>query len=143
MAVTLEKNLESANLKDTKKEVFSSIDLKEFTDLVKTEDDFKELIKGFEKQETIDAMKTAGIQDVVKNYVETSKKLTDLANIFDKEYKDIANNQDIYEVCVLGALLTKGKVTNISTDYKKLAKEYYESIKTTKVETKEKKSNIV
>jgi len=58
------------------------------------------------------------------------KTRTGLANIFEKKYEEVTDNQDVYEVCVLGAILTKGKVEN--PDYKKLAEEYY--VETTKIE---------
>ncbi|MEI8009142.1 MAG: hypothetical protein WCI00_07395 [bacterium] len=47
----------------------------------------------------------------------------------------MTDNKDIYEVCVLGAILSKGKVEK--ANYQTLAKEYYESISTKKVEAKE------
>lgn len=59
MANTLSQNLETANLQDKKADLFSSDDLKAFTDLVKDKDDFSEMLKGFDKQETIDTMKKA------------------------------------------------------------------------------------
>jgi hypothetical protein len=61
------------------------------------------------------------------------KTKTGLADIFKSEYDPLAKDQDLYEVCVLGAILTKGEVA--SADYKTEAKTYYESIKATKVET--------
>lgn len=57
-----------------------------------------------------------------------------MTDIFKSEYDPLAKDQDLYEVCVLGAILTKGKV--VGADYKALAKEYYESINPVKVETK-------
>lgn len=74
--------------------------------------------------------------DVVKTFVKTK---TDLASIFSNEYS-MTTETDLYEVCVLGAMLTKGKVEN--ANYQTLAKEYYESVqeKTEKKETVEKKT---
>ena len=45
MVNTLLENLEAANLKDTKKELFSEVDLKEFNDLIKDKESFNVLIE--------------------------------------------------------------------------------------------------
>jgi hypothetical protein len=53
MANIVENILEKANEKDTNKELFSEIDLKEFNNLVKDKADFDLLVKGFENETTI------------------------------------------------------------------------------------------
>ena len=56
-----------------------------------------------------------------------------MADIFGKKYEELTANHDLYEACVLGSILTKGKVA--TADYQILAKEYYENVKATKVES--------
>ena len=116
---------------ESNKELFSDVDLKEFNDLIKDKADFALLVKGFEDEKTIkEIQEVKGLKDVLETFVKTK---TGLADIFKTEYDPTAKDQDLYEVCVLGAILTKGKVA--SADYKTEAKTYYESIKATKVET--------
>ena len=45
MANTLQKNLETANLTDSNKDLFIQKDLTAFTDLMKSKEDFDEMIK--------------------------------------------------------------------------------------------------
>lgn len=79
---------------------------------------------------------------MVKSYVETSKGLKDLKSIFTSEYKDLTSDQDLYEVCVLGALLTKGAVGDIKSEYKSLAQKYYESVAKVEAGTETKKNDV-
>jgi hypothetical protein len=135
--IDMQKHFE-AEKTESNKELFSDVDLKEFNDLVKDKADFDLLVKGFEDEKTINEIKEVkGMKDVLEAFVKTK---TGLADIFKTEYDPMAKDQDLYEACVLGAILTKGKVANV--DYKKEAKAYYESIKATKVEVKETKPNI-
>ena len=131
--IELQKTLEKANEADNNKELFSDKDLTAFTDLIKTKDDFDVLVKWFEDEKTIKEIQgIKGLKDTVDAFIKTK---TWLADIFGKKYEEITDNKDIYEVCVLGAILSKGKVEK--ANYQTLAKEYYNSISTKKVETKE------
>ena len=137
MANTLQQNLEAANLKDQKTEIFSEDDLKEFANLVKDQESFDALLEWFKSQNTIEEInKIDGIQETIKNYVDTQKWLNDLASVFSTEYTVGMANEDLYEVCILGAILT-GK-EDASADYKKLAESYYSN----PIVTVEKKETI-
>lgn len=141
MAIELQKTLETANEKDTKKELFSEVDLKAFTDLIKDKDDFNELVKWLENEKTITEIQgIKGLKETVESFVKTKWELENLKSL-DQTYDPLAKNQDLYEACVLGAILTKGK--GVKADYQKLAKEYYLTINPTKVEKNETKPNII
>jgi|GEM_PF-1674243 hypothetical protein len=130
-AVNLQQHFEQEKVESTT-EQFSAVDLKEFNDLITDKDSFDALVKGFEEKSTIkEIQEVKGLKDALDASIVTKK---DLASIFDKTYEEtIETDKDLYEICVLGAILTKGKIS--STDYTVLAKEYYESINT--VEAKE------
>ena len=100
--------------------------LKNITDIVENKDDFEDLIKWYENQETIKDIKNVPwMQEAIDKYIKAQPWLL---NIFDKEYKEDQIHQDLYEVCVLWAILNKGdKIIDI-TNYQKIAKDYYESI---------------
>ncbi len=119
---------------ESKTEAFDKEDLKEFTDLIEDKDNFDVLVKWFESAQVIEKIKEIdGLKQTLEAFV---KIKIDLAGVFDKTYEEaIADDKDLYEVCVLGAILTKGKV--VTPDYQALAKEYYLSIKTSKIESKE------
>jgi len=130
-AANLQQHFEQEKVESTT-EQFSAVDLKEFNDLIADKDSFDALIKGFEEEATIkEIQEVKGLKDALDASIVTKK---DLASIFDKTYEEtIETDKDLYEMCVLGAILTKGKVTGV--DYKVLAKEYYESINPKKIET--------
>lgn len=130
-AANLQQHFEQEKVESTT-EQFSAADLKEFNDLITDKDSFDALVKGFEEEATIkEIQEIKGLKDALDASIITKK---DLASIFDKTYEEtVETDKDLYEMCVLGAILTKGKITG--ADYKVLAKEYYESIN--KVEVKE------
>ncbi|MFA7298871.1 MAG: hypothetical protein WC010_04475 [Candidatus Absconditabacterales bacterium] len=137
--IDMQKHFE-AEKTESNKELFSDVDLKEFNDLVKDKADFDLLVKGFEDEKTIkEIQEVKGMKDMIESFVKTK---AGLADIFKNEYDSLAKDQDLYEVCVLGAILTKGKVDK--ANYKSLAKEYYLSLNpVAKVEVKENKPNII
>ena len=131
--IELQKALETANEKDNNKELFSDKDLTAFTDLIAKKEDFDVLVKWFEDEKTIKEIEgIKGLKDSIDAFIKTK---TGLADIFGKKYEDMTDNKDIYEVCVLGAILSKGKVEK--ANYQTLGKEYYDSISTKKIEAKE------
>ena len=115
----LQNFIEEANKIDSKADLFSKEDLKSFTDLLDTQEEFNELLKWFNSPDTVTEInKIWWIQETIKTYVVTQKGLEDLTSVLSWPYTVWMENQELYEVCTLGAILT-GKVS---------AKAYYESM---------------
>jgi len=131
MANNVQEILKEANETDKNKELFSDKDLKAFTDLVTKKEDFDLMVKWFEDEKTIKEVQAVKwLKDTIDTFIKTK---TGLADIFSKEYDPLGKDQDLYEVCLLGALLDQ--TTKITTpDYKVLAKAYYDKINPAKID---------
>lgn len=125
------------------KELFSDVDLKEFTDLVKDDADFAILLQWLKKTTILTEIndmkindKTGGLKTTIDTEIGKNK---DKIGIFDskKEYITLTpEEKNLYEICVLWAMLKNEKDKVATPDYKVLAKAYYETINPVKVETK-------
>lgn len=126
---------------ESQKELFSDADLKEFTDLVKEKADFDILLKWLTNSNILTKIndakidnKTGGLKTTIDTEIGKNK---DKLAIFDKEYNTLTpEEKNLYEICVLWAMLKNEKDKVATPDYKVLAKAYYESINPVIVEKK-------
>lgn len=116
-------------------ELFSDIDLQEFNNLITDDADFKILLEWLKNTDILTAIDTKwGLKTTIDTEIGKNK---DQADIFDKEYSKLTLTQmNLYEVCVLWAMLQNETDKKVVPEYKTLAKEYYETINPKKVETK-------
>lgn len=118
--------LENNEVNDGNKDLFTQEDLKKFTDLVNNEKTFQELIEWYDKDIELSKI------DWLTTIIETEIKKPENQNqkeIFEKKYTELTSaQQDLYEICILWAMV-KNEIDKIPTpDFKKLAKTYYETI---------------
>ena len=118
--------IETANEEDKNKDLFSEVDINKFTELVKNEADFKILLNWLSSNETLQNIHG------LKNTIDTEIKKPQNKNkgeIFTTGYtKSFTEEQDLYEICVLWAILQNETDKVASPDYKFLAKQYYERL---------------
>lgn len=114
-------------------DLFSQIDLDEFTTLVNKQEDFDMLVKWLKTKNILTEInKEKKLENIINANIENNK---DQIAIFTMEYNKLnPNEQNLYEICVLWALLQEQIQPTTTPDYKVLAKAYYEKINPTQVD---------
>jgi hypothetical protein len=111
-------------------ELFSQTDLDEFTTLVDKQEDFDILLQWLKAKDILTEInKHKKLENTINDNI---KKNKDQIAIFTGEYATLTSEQqNLYEICVLWAILKNEKDQVQNPDYKVLAKAYYEKINPT------------